>query len=249
MSALRFVAPFRPFALEAPHHLHQPEFDWVRAIREMTASVEATHPGCPVHVITDVDADLPMPTLRYATTARRLMLWYLEICACYLESADFDRDTIMLDSDQLIYGSLRRWLQKPTELGILVRKPPKGGTGFPILNGVQFWPLRGKGKLGPFYRKALAIAEALPEKDILWGADTVALERLLAPLDLGFHNRAGLRVLLIPANDVIQALSAGQIRQLAAGFWAPVPRPVLDFRNLRKVHMPAVFAATYGVAG
>lgn len=246
MKALRFVAPFRPFPLEAPHHLEQPDFDWLQAIRQMTRSVEATHPGCDVQVITDVDTALPMPSLKYVTKTRRLMLWYLEVCACYLESADFDRDTIMLDSDQLVFGDLRVWLSPPTELGILVRRPPKDGPGFPILNGVQFWPLRGKGKLAGFYRQALAIAEQLPEEDILWGADTIALERLLKPLDPGLFDRAGLRVRLIWSNDVIAALTGGQMRQLEDGAFRPPVRPVLDFRNLRKEQMPAVFAATYG---
>lgn len=248
MKRLRFVAPFRPFPLEAPHHLDQPAFDWMRAIREMTASVHATHPGADVQVLTDVDTALPMPSLKYVTQTRRLMLWYLEVCACYLESADFDRDTIMLDSDQLIYGDLSPWLSSPTELGIMVRRPPKDGPGFPILNGVQFWPLRGKGKLGAFYRQALAIAEALPETDILWGADTVALERLLSPLTPGLVHRAGLRVRLIWSKDVIAALSGGQIRQLEAGKPIHPACAVLDFRNTRKPFMPVAFAATYGAA-
>jgi hypothetical protein len=244
---LRFVAPFRPFALEAPHHLEQPEFDWLRALREVAVSALARHADAEFRVITDVDTALPMPALQYTTVTRRLMLWYLEVCACYLESADFDRDTVMLDADQLVFGDLRPWLAGPTELGILIRKPPKG-IGFPILNGVQFWPLRGKGKLAGFYREALAIAAALPEKDILWGADTVALDRLLAPLEPGLYERAGLRVRLIPANDIIRAMTAAQMRQLEERRWTPPMLPVLDFRNLRKPYMPRVFAATYGAS-
>lgn len=243
---VRYVAPFLPLVPEAPHHVELADFDWAGAIGMLSRSVEIAC-GAPVQVITDRSADIPgleVGTLRYATERRRLMLWTLEACACYLESVDFDRDTVMLDCDQLVYRDLGKHFRPGVDLGILVRRTPKGGPGLPILNGVQFWSLKGKGRLGPFYREALRIAEGLPEADILWGADTVALERLLEPLDRGLRRRQGLAVHLQEADEVIEALNTSQVRHLGAGRMRRPFRDVLCFRNTRKPHMRAAFEQT-----
>jgi len=241
--SIRVVAPFRPFPPEAPHHQELAAFDWMDAIAMLTDSVRASC-GVELRVLTDVDTDLPCSTLQYQTTHRRLMLWYLEIAACYLDSPAFDRDTIALDSDQLVYQDLASWFASRMDIGIVIRATPKGLPGFPILNGVQFWAHRAKAKLVEFYRDALAIAEQLPEADIVWGADTVALCRLLEPLSVGMHDRSGLRVRFIQGNDLIEALSLVQIRHLEAGKMQRPTRPVLDFRNTRKPYMRAVYEAT-----
>jgi hypothetical protein len=236
--------------LDAPHHQELASFDWMQAIRMSLSSASAAHGNCQVEVLTDVSQTLPFPMLRYVTHHRRLMLWWLEIAACYLESDDFDRDTISLDADQLIYGDLRKWFVPGMDLGILIRKPPKDGPGLAILNGVQFWPLAGKPQLSRFYRLALAIAETLPETDIVWGADTLALERLLAPLVVGLDDRSGLNVNLIRADDVIEAFSGTGVKRLAQGKLTrhAISRPVLDFRNLRKPYMAGVYEATLAEA-
>lgn len=249
---MRVVAPFRPLPAEYDHHKALSDFDWMDAIRMMSESVRrACH--CDVHVLTDVDTDLPMPALKYVTHHRRLMLWYLEVCACYLASADFDQDTVMLDSDQLIYDDLSRWFAPDVDLGVLVRElPPKDPNGFPILNGVQWWAFHAKDRLVAFYRQALAIAQELPEEQIAWGADTIALQRLVEPYAIGETvERLGLRVRQIEADDVIERLSGKLIRQLNAGVRIERSRAVLDFRNRRKPFMRPVFAATLGalVAG
>lgn len=248
MKSVRFVLPFRPFVAEAPHHQELAAFDWIAAIRMLIESLQRTHPGAEVHVLTDVDTDLPLPTLQYATTSRRLMLWNLEVCAAFLRSADFDRDTIVLDSDQLVYGDLTRWLAPQMDLGICIRKTPKNAPGLAILNGVQFWVHRGKTRLPRFYERALEVARDLGDEAIVWGADTIALERLLDPLDLGLWYRGDLRVRLIDSNEVIEALNAAQIRHLEAGKMRPPFRPVLDFRNTRKVHMAEVYRQTIAEA-
>src|ERR1041384_7933234 len=188
MKPIRVVAPFLPLEPEAPHHLRlaAESFDWPGAIAMLADSVRRTL-GCPFHVITDVAADVTAaPTLRYETRERRLMLRNLGVGACCVESDDFDRDTVMLDSDQLIVGDLRPWFQLGSfDLGILVRPRPKAMPGIPILNGVQFLAHRGKAKLSTFYRQALAVARTLPEEQIQWGADTEALRILLEPLHVG----------------------------------------------------------------
>lgn len=241
---IRIVAPFRPFVAETGHHQLLSDFDWIDAIRMMKASAERAC-GCEVHVLTDVDTDLPFPCFKYATTTRRLMLWYLEIAACYLESADCDCDTIALDSDQLIYQDLARWFTRYADLGILVRKPPKSVGGYPILNGVQWWSHKAKVPLAAFYRRALALAMTLPEEELIWGADTIALWKLLAPLAYGMFERDGLRVRMIDANEVIEPLSYEQQCQIDSGKKMRRPyRAVLDFRNTRKLYMRRVFDQT-----
>ena len=246
---IRVVAPFRPFPPEAPHHQELAAFDWMDAIEMLSRSVQLSC-GVPVQILTDADTELPCATLQYATTQRRLMLWSLEVSACYLESDDFDRDTISLDCDQLVYQNLARWFSTGAGLGLLYRThPPKGdAASFPILNGVQWWALRAKSALAAFYRRALEVAETLPEEQIVWGADTTALVRLLEPLEVGIIYRAGLTVHLIDSSEVIRALSTVDIRHLESGRWfMPLPA-VLDFRNLRKPYMRPVFDATIGAA-
>jgi hypothetical protein len=233
---------------EYDHHKALMDFDWHGAIRMMSDSV-ARSCGQSVQVLTDVDTDLPFDCLKYVTTHRRLMLWYLEIAAVYLASDDFDRDTIALDSDQLVFGDLARWFAPLMDLGILARPlPPKDPEGFTILNGVQLWSHRAKPALAAFYRQALALAETLPEDVIAWGADTVALQMLLDPVVdyLGaIVPRAGLRVRLLAADDVLERLSSTQIRHLQSGERITRTRDVLDFRNMRKRFMKEFYAATF----
>lgn len=244
---MKIVAPFRPFTPEIGHHATYGLAWWMEAIGMMARSA---HAACQsrVHVLTDVDTDLPFRTLHYRTRERRLMLWYLEIAAAYLASADFNDDTVMLDSDQLVYGDLRRWfarLEFGVDLALLVRRPPKNGRGFPIINGVQFWPLRGRPRLVGFYRRALALARGMREPSVIWGADSEALEWLLRPAVPSTVRRAGLRVQMIEASKVSRALSAEQIRLLETTRTMPRPEtPVLDFRNTRKRYMRQVFEAT-----
>lgn len=253
MKPIRVVAPFLPLEPEAPHHLRlaAESFDWPGAIAMLADSVTKTL-GCPFHVITDVAADITAaPTLRYSTLERRLMLWNLEVAACYLESGHFDRDTVMLDSDQLIVGDLRSWFQQPRmDLGILIRQRPKAAQGIPILNGVQFLAHRGKPRLAAFYRQALEVARTLPESQIRWGADTEALRELLEPLDVGLQERAGLMVSLIDYAKVLEALSSQQMARMDAGEpMVALTRPVLDFRYMRKRYMRRVHDELFVGAG
>lgn len=240
---LRIVAPFRPFQPESVWHQHTHAFDWIDAIRMMRDSAIRVC-RCPVHVLTDVDTVLPVETLQYVTTERRLMLWTLEVCLRYLDSDDFDRDTVMLDCDQLVFHDLSRWFTPRVDLGLLVRSEPKYAVEFPLLNGVQFWARRGKDKLVAFFQRALDLARTLPEPLLVWGADTEAIQRLIAPIEVGIHRRAGLRVRLIESSDVLETFSSHQIQALHDGALPRPVRAVCDFRALRKRYMRPVYEAT-----
>lgn len=241
---IRIVAPFRPFPPESDLHKGLADFDWIDAIRMMRHSAElACH--CPVHVITDVDTDLPVPTLKYHTTHRRLMLWYIEVAIRYMESPDFDRDTVMVDSDQLIYRNLAPWFTPGVDLGVLIRPTPKHTVmGQPVLNGVQFLAVKGRDRLLAFYRQMLDLAQTLPEESLVWGADTEALRLMLEPLELGLHDRAGARVHMIDFSSVLEAMSTQQIQWLSEGRMPRPSRSVLDFRFKRKPLMRPVYEAT-----
>lgn len=245
---IRLVAPFLPMAPESSHHHDMAGFDWVDAIRMLSHSAEVSC-GVPVQVLTDVSADLPLPALRYETKHRRLMLWTLEACLRYLESDDFDRDTVALDCDQLIYKDLSTFFVPNADLGILVRPTLKHkDTWKKVLNGVQFWSVRGKKRLIQFYGEALESATRLREELISWGADTEALRQLIEPVSLGLHMRHGLRVELIDYARVLAALSEEQIAGLRKGV-APAPhRAVLDFRYRRKLFMRQTYEMTIGKA-
>lgn len=248
MSAIRLVAPFLPLPPDHHHHEELADFDWMDAIRMLSHSAEVSC-GAPVQVLTDAQTDLPVPCLRYETQHRRLMLWTLEACVKYLESDDFDRDTVMLDCDQLIYQDLRPFFSNNVDLKLLVRPTYKHrDTWKKLLNGVQFWSVRAKSTLVPFYREALARAERLRDDLICWGADTVALLELIEPVSIGLHTRHGVRVELMEYSRVLEALSEEAIHGIQKGI-APRPlRAVCDFRYRRKRYMRQAYEMTIAKA-
>lgn len=240
---LRLVAAFRPFPPESELHRALADFDWMDALRMLHASGRKAC-RCDVRTLTDVDTELPVPTLRYETQHRRLMLWILEVCLRYLESDDFDCDTIALDVDQLIVGDLASIVTPNADLVVCIRptdKHQRSPESMPLLNGVQVWRHAAKPRLIAFYRQALAIAEGLAEDRLVWGADTDALRLQLEPLELGLHMRAGLRVHMVDASTVIETMSELHARWMRerVAFWPS--RPVLDFRWKRKAWMRPTF--------
>jgi hypothetical protein len=247
-SKIRVVAPFRPFPPESGHHQSLEGFDWMEALRMMAHSASISC-RCPVHAITDVDTELPIPALKYQTKERRLMLWTIEACICYLQSSDFDRDTVMLDVDQLIFRDLAPFFVKRVDLGVVIRPQEKHARkgGNPLLNGVQFWRRESQTALVKFYKKVLALAKTLPEERIVWGADTDALLALLEPLDVTAKDRSGVTVKMIDAGLILESYSTPVHRAMLDRGEPPWPAlAVLDFRAQRKWAMPAVYRATFG---
>lgn len=236
----RVIAPFLPNAGESELHrgLAQEGFDWMDALRMVVASARQSN-QCPVHVVTTPTADLPVPTLRYVTTETRLMLWLLEACVCYLQSADFDRDTVMLDVDQLIVGHLAPHFPD-ADLGVLIRRPKHPG-GQVLLNGVQFWRVAAKDRLARFYTRVLATARTLSPEALEWGADGDALRLCLEPISVDYHLRSDLKVAFISSHTVLEEWSSLHMEELRGGRLLGPSRPVYDFRYRRKRYMRAVF--------
>lgn len=244
MTDMRVVSPYRPFEPESQAHQMLGPFDWVAALQMLRASVRRSC-DCETVAITDVDTTLPGPTFQYATTARRLMLWILDVARCYLGSADFDRDTIMLSPDLLVFGDLRPWMA-PGYFTVLMRA---AYPAHPILNAVQFWPVRRKKLLVRFYDEAWAIAQTLPEGQLRWGGDTEPLRQLLQPLAPGLISRDGKPMArLIESDEIMHAFSSQMAAALAKGTVIRPLRPVLDFRYTRKLHQRAYFDAAIGEA-
>ncbi len=241
MTPLRVVSPYRPFAAESPAHQLLGPFDWVGALRMLQATVERQ--GYTFKAITDGATALPVPAINLPTTATRLMLWILDVSLRYLESDAFDRDTVMVSPDSLVMGNLRPFFGG--DLTILVRSSRRFAKR-PILNSVQFWPAQSKAKLIAFYQQALAGAERLNENFLTWGADSEALRELIAPIQTGVHERAGIRVSMVEAGLVMDCLTTSTINRLARGERVSPIAPVVDFKYLRKQHMAAYFAHAMG---
>jgi hypothetical protein len=199
--------------------------------------------------LTDVSTPLDVPALRYRTSSRRLMIWTIEVCLKYLRSHDFDRNTVMLDVDQLIFGHLRKWFKKGSgvDLGVLVRPHGKHlePGGEPLLNGVQFWHRSGRTRLVAFYERVLATAQQLPAHRVEWGGDTDALRLLIEPIELGIVERHGLTVQMWPADHILESWSSMHTAMLESGDVPSVRHAVLDFRSLRKRYMAAMYQATH----
>lgn len=241
----RVVSPYRPFAPESQAHEQLGPFDWVDALRMLRASVRVSN-GVETVAITDVDSPLPVPALLYVTEQRRLMPWILEIALAYLRSADFDRDTVMLSPDLLVFGSLAPWIA-PGHFTVLMRS---GYPKHPILNGVQVWPVARKKTIVAFYEQALAIGVALPEPYQVWGGDTEPLRQLLQPLEPGLVMRDGKPLArLIEADEILQAFSSAMGHAIDYGRPARRPvRPILDFRYTRKRYMRMYFNTIFGIS-
>lgn len=244
---IRIILPYRPFAPESELHHELADFDWIAAIRMLSHTAKLAC-RCPVDVITDVDTDLPVPCLKFETRHRRLMLWNLEVCLRYIESPAFDRDTVIMDSDQLVYQDLAPFFNaRGVDFTVLIR-PNKAKheprDAFPILNGVMFLQKRGRKALKRFFTEALAVAETLPDERIVWGADTDALRLLLEPLDVGVSYRDGLWVQMLTSGQVLEAFSTRHDEGLTSGEVPWPTKPVMDFRWTRKRRMADFYKAT-----
>jgi len=244
---VKVVSPFRPFAPESVEHLQLGPFDWPGALRMSMLSTEAVYGPGHWFALTDVDTDLSVPSFKFQTTHRRLMLWIVEVCLRYLESDEFDQDTLMLSPDSLLFGKVGKLFQG--DLGVVVRLQQKFvDSGRVILNSTQLWRHAGKERLIPFYRRALAIAEQLPDNRIRWGGDTDPLIELLSPIiSEGLRLRAGLCVNFIGEQGLMESVTEEDILAVASGrFKRTSALPICHFRYTRKHAMAAYFEATVG---
>jgi hypothetical protein len=239
---LRIVTPYRPFEPESVEHRALGPFDWVGAIEMLRISV-ARSCHCETVTITDRDADVPGLRFQYETRSRRLMLWILEVSLCYLASPQFDRNTIMLSPDQLVFGDLNVWFAG--DFGITVRPYHRER---PILNAVQWWPLAGRDKLIALYEQVFALAKTLPEELIVWGADSEPFRQLLAPIVPGRSIRQGMDVNLIDSRAILHPCSRDVMDALDQGLPVVARKPMVDFRYTRKLYMRKFFDATIGSA-
>ncbi len=238
---MRVVSPYRPFAPESQSHKLMRDFDWVGALRMLAISVDRSN-HCETLAITDVDTQLQVPALQFVTTERRLMLWMLEIALRYLESPAFDCDTIWVCPDTLIFGDLSPYFRG--DLGLIVRSAEKYRLR-PVLNSVQWWRVDAKDRLVRFFQDALAMGKTLDKHALQWGADTIPLVQLVAPIEIGLVERHGLTVNLIEMAGVMHTISKLALHRLKQGLSLP-QIPICDFKYRKKVYLAEVFQATIG---
>lgn len=237
---MKVVSAYRPFPAESAAHKKLGAFDWPGALAMLRVSVRASC-RCETYALTDLSTRIAGPAHRYPARESRLMLWLLEVWLQYLESDNFDDDTVMISPDALVFDDLRPWFQ--ADLGVVVR----GGkfAGKPLLNGVQFWARAAQPRLVAFYRQVRLMAARLTEDVIRWGGDTAPILELLAPLHAGLTTRAGLSVCGIRHEGFFRCPSAVDVARIANGR-RPAPTTITDFKYLKKQLMAAYFAATYG---
>lgn len=242
---MKVVSPYRPAPAVSIEHQRLGPFDWCGALTCLRESVRRAC-ACETYTLTTADSRVPGPALRYETSQSSLMVWILEVCLRFIESDDFNDDTVMASPDLLVFQDLRPWMD--ADLGLIVR-PGRKYEQRPILNIVQLWRVAAKDRLIAFYREALRLAEALPESSKIWGADTEPLVELVSPILLGYVRRAGLHVRLIDQADFVHELSKRDEAALDCGeIPPPAQRPIVDFKYLRKRHLRRYFEATIGAA-
>lgn len=224
---VKIVSPYR--RMEAVTKIHQElvgKFDWIEALKMLRASANK---NAKTEVFALTDHELSVPHYRYATAEQKLMLWILEVSALYLESADFDQDTIFISPDCLVFGSLD--LFDGFDIGLVARREKFKDK--PLLNGLQFWAVKARVRLAELFRKALQIAKTLPDKQQRWGADTLPLVQLLGPIAAGTFNRFGLRVKIFDPS-ILSSINGEDM--CGRGRIEPRGR-VVDFKARRKLHM------------
>lgn len=213
-------------------------FDWIEALQMLAKSAERYD----YSVTAITDRRLPFPHHAYPTKAKDLMVWILEVSLWYLSSSEFNEDTVFVSPDSLISRPLPP--MEGFDLGVVVRFGEKYAER-PILNSVQFWPVKSKKRLVRFYLDCLQIAESSnsPGK---WGMDTIPIEQQLAPFEPGIQRRAGLKVMMLPHDFLLHSINRSDIACLEAG---EKPREreqcVIDFKAARKQYMKSYFEATY----
>jgi hypothetical protein len=240
---MKVVTPYRPGPAVSQSHRRLGAFDWIDAIRMLSASVTR---ACRCSTKAISDRPLDVPSIAFETRSVHLMPWILEVCLRYLESDAFDDDTVMISPDMLVFRDLSPWFT--ADLGLIVRLEQKYRRR-PILNGVQWWRVSARDRLIAFYRRALGLALELPVDAQIWGGDTEPLVTLTAPLGDETVDRSGLSVRGVPCASVMQALSHQDEVALSQRRSVPWPSAaIIDFRYLRKRSMRAYFDATIGAA-
>lgn len=232
---MRIVTPFRPFRPESFEHKDLGRFDWVEAIRMLRTSAKRAC-GLEVLTITDADTELPVPALKYQTEHRRLMPWIVEVALKYVESDDFDQDTVMVSPDILVFGDLGRWFRdKDYDLGLLARPPGRLRDMNPMLNSVQFWPRKSRDAIRRLYCLVAERLGSLSEEQLVWGGDTTPFIELFGPVEVNrVHGHPAGRVRFLNADDVMLTFSGPLM-------WKSTPDRLVDFRYKRKLMMPEYF--------
>ena len=236
---MKVISPFHKIVPYKEHHVELVgRFDWLDALRMLRKSAQMRS-SCDTFVITD-DADFPLPHYRYRTEETYLMLWVLEVCLRYMESEDFDQDTVFVSPDSLVMGNLD--IFGGFDIAVSAR-PSKLSNR--LMNGLQWWPLASRDKLLAMQRRALDIARGLPENDKLWGADTIPLLELLGPIEEGLHQNGELVVRVFP-HPTLQTVNAVTMRKLEAGRRInPHNSLVHDFKYWNKVYMVPYFQKVF----
>jgi len=226
---MKVVSAYRPIELYMAYHIElaRQGFDWIEASRMLAHSAKVRS-GVDTYVITD--APLPVPCHVFKTREEKLMLWILEVSLAYLESDDFDQNTVFISPDSLVVGSLD--LFGDFDLGVSAWDSRRHSRW---MNGLQWWPVAAKAGLVRLYAEAFEIAKALPVEDQRWGADTIPLVQLLGPMESpGLFLRDGLSVRFFPAGTLS---TVGPLQMRKGSLPRALSTVVVDFKDKNKGHM------------
>lgn len=236
---MKVVTPYRRITPYTKYHvrLANEGFDWLDAIRMLASSAEKRS-GVATYALTN--EPLSVPHYAYECGEQELMLWLLEVCACYLESEQFDQNTVCISPDSLVYRHLDIF-DGEFDIAFSCRKNSPAAEKKPLMNGAQWWSHAAKDRLAALFRECLEMARRLPEGLRRWGADTVPLLELLGPVEEGIWSRHGITVRYLPPGSM-RTMTTTTMRKEKMG--APVR--VVDFKGWSKLLMRAYFAREYG---
>ena len=241
---MKIVSPYRQIVPYKRHHVELPAGWWLEALRMLRWSgLNRTQAN--TYVITDLETELPFKyVLRYDTQETYLMLWIIEVSLMYLESSDFDQDTVLISPDSLVRKDIN-WFDGTFDIAVTSRPLKEKYQHHPLLNGLQWWPLASKDKLIELYREALHIARSLPDNEKRWGGDTTPFLKLLGPIVPGLHDRGGYRVKIFTFPTLME-ITPLVMRKLSEGKRPDADVAVADFKLRSKSNMKTYFERTFG---
>ena len=237
---MKIVAPYRPMVSYTSLHIEcaRHGFDWIESLKMLRASGLA-RAGIETYAISDVE--LPVPHYRYPSKEQSLMIWMLEVSLSYLESEDFDQDTVLLGADSIVLKPFDMF--GGFDIAITSRLPKFFAN--PLMNGWQLWPIASKVGLIRLFRMALDIAHGLPDEEKAWGADTKPLIMLLGPIKPGDFIRSGMRVRIFPP-PMLMTLTISLMNKMRVGKKVAAGATTVDFKALAKLHMREYYEREFG---
>jgi Nucleotide-diphospho-sugar transferase len=224
--------------------------EYLMQIDLMFRSAALAHPNCKKVVLTDLHTAFPglssdIQIYRLDLNPELVMLSRLEAQLHYITHHDLGSDIVLLDSDMLIQGSLKKLFSKDFSVGLTYRDPTESNyQEMPFNGGVIFVTKSQKAQAIQFLERVYTLYQTEYSHQGTWWGDQYAM--LGAVGQENFHQRTSdllhvdnAKVQLLPCS-VYNFSPNNKYRAIALGF---ADKKVIHFKGPRKRLMPIYWDA------